>query len=508
MPAKDSYLKISDCDLEKAERYPGKYESCFNSKTDWVADKVRIWYEHMKDNPKYDDTPNGHKSYVLHSHLSKLKVAHSEVRKLLVDIEINSKSTESESDASDIEMEVDQGEDVMEVEEPQGSQDMFAASDDGNESTELTRSEKEAAILRHLSNPFEELIEVESELPKFLTQSYRYKEKKTEFIKSKVETFLTDKNSQDVCEVLSQLPSYVTNSDIWKNRFNLSDQQKSQKRMLKNINITFNLLKESSTPASMEQRKVLAAALYDPKFGYPNIDETRTVKNAGKALKTKLLGGENLDLKPKNRTTSDHFPDTVKQIADKCWRTQCTVIEPGKHSRPKAALKDGEERIPAIYQTLTDKEAYSIFEDMYKAEVNQTMIEECNKLRAEVNLRNDSQLKAKLLAQISKKETRFPSMSWFLQQKPKETKSRSDHCTGLCRDCEGPQLNYDCLIKYQKKFCNCRTKECPKWFCACDTDEFGNLPAICSCDPCDCDECLKCEVRKYIATNLSCLTKF
>ena len=95
--------------------------------------------------------------------------------------------------------------------------------------------------------------------------------------------------------------------------------------------------------------------------------------------------------------------------------------------------------------------------------------------------------KQKLLDMLIRKQTRFPSFSWFLQQKPKETKFRSDHCTGLCKDCEGPQLNLDSLTKFMRKLCRCRSKLCPKWICSCDLDDNGEVKDHCDCDPCDCD---------------------
>ena len=86
-------------------------------------------------------------------------------------------------------------------------------------------------------------------------------------------------------------------------------------------------------------------------------------------MKSKLLSGENSDLQPRARESSDYFPSPVKDIAERRWRKDCTVIEPGKHTIPKAAIKDGDETIPAIYQTLTDRECYAVFEDTYKGEI-------------------------------------------------------------------------------------------------------------------------------------------
>ena len=105
------------------------------------------------------------------------------------------------------------------------------------------------------------------------------------------------------------------------------------------------------------------------------------MKQEGICLKRKLLSGENSDLQPNKRKCSDYFPNTVKEIAEKCWRKDCTVVEPGKRSRPKADIKDGNEHIPAIYQTVTDKEAYALFEDMYKEEVRKALIRDCDTMR-------------------------------------------------------------------------------------------------------------------------------
>ena len=152
------------------------------------------------------------------------------------------------------------------------------------------------------------------------------------------------------------------------------------------------------------------------------------------------------------------------------------------------------EVIPAIYQTLTDSEAYTVFKDNYHEEVREAMEKECNDVRKRVDGRRDSESKQKLLNMLIRKQTRFPSFSWFLQRKPEETKFRSDHRTGLCKVCEGQQLNLDSLTKFMRKLCRCRSKLCPNWICSCDLDENEEVRGHCDCDPCDCEECLKCEV--------------
>ena len=224
------------------------------------------------------------------------------------------------------------------------------------------------------------------------------------------------------------------------------------------------------------------------------MNETRATKTEAKNLKSNLRSGVSQNLKPSKRNSSDYFPDSVKQIADKCWRTNCTVVEPGKHSRPKANIKDGTETIPAIYQTLTDKEAYATFEDMYKQDVSAAMEVECLGLMEKLNKSSDSIQKQKKMEFVQRKKTRFPSMSWFLSQKPKETKARSDHCTGLCRNCEEPQLNFDVLRKFKKSLCYCKTKRCPNWVCSCDLDGNDEVVEGRDCEPCFCNDCMQCQV--------------
>ena len=351
--------------------------------------------------------------------------------------------------------------------------------------------------------PIEELIAKESTLSKFVLTSRRYKARKEEYISSYINSELDGMSSQEVLNIFTQIPSYITESETFKKKIeNLPNSERSEKRILKNVNETLKLLREAGTPEANEQRRIITSAIYDPRFGYPKIEETRAVKQEGKDLKTMLRSGESQDLKPRKRKRSEYFPESVKEQAEKCWRTNCTVIEPGKHSRPKAALKDGNETIPAIYQTLTDKEAYAFFEEMYRQEVTEALQKDCRLMEEKLSKFSDSSKKRQKLEFIQKKKDRFPSFGWFMNQKPKETKARSDRCTGLCRDCEEPQLNYETLRKFKKRFCVCHTKRCPNWFCSCELDENEDVSQDCECDSCFCDMCKKCEVRNILLNKI------
>ena len=504
MPKKDQ-LQVNDVGIAPAMKFPGKKNRnnpsgsvhCGN-KSEWVESEALKWYNYVKDLEKYDKTPLHQKTFLLaNHHLKKMKIANSVARRLIVKFEeCNVPIVESEEDDEEIDNDEMEIVETVETVEEMDTEDMFANSDSENGEDTLTRIEKENIIDQTLLKPIEELIEFENSLPKFVTRSYRFQSTKFEHINNYVETEFEGKSSQDILNVFSQTPSYVRDSDLYKRRLDhLPKHERSEKRMLKNANSALSLLKQSGTPKSLEHRKIITSALYDPQFGYPRLCETRTVKTAGKMLNTKLRSGESTDLKPDPRSSTDYFPQSVKDIANTCWRTNCTVIEPGKHARPKAAIKDGNETIPIIYQTLTDKEAYSAFKEIYVNDVKEAVAADCNLLLEKLESISDTKLKEKKLEFIEKKKSRFPSLSWFLKQKPKETKASSDHCTGLCKDCEGPQINFEILRKHKKSLCQCQTKMCPNWFCTCELDEFEEVPSVCDCAPCLCDACSKCQVN-------------
>ena len=522
MPKEDNYLKVSDFDLVPAETFPGKRHQNnpkgsiqFNKKSEWVENEAFKWYSFVKDHPKYDKTALYRKAFILAKHLRNMNTAVSEARKLIVKFEecnipVEESEGEDETRNNSIENEVteqmdlggentDQNENEMDTTESNASQDMFANSQDELTEARLSRSEKDTIIAQTLLKPIEELINQENELPEFVKKSYKYTSLKFEHINKYVENEFEGMSSQDILNIFSQTPIYVTSSELYKKRLeHLPKHERSERRVLKNINETLSLLQQSGTSESLNHRKIITSAVYDPRFGYPQLCETRTIKTASKEIKTRFRGGDIPDLKPDQRNSNDYFPESVKVIAEKCWRTNCTVIEPGKHSRPKAAIKDGSETIPIIYQTLTDKEAYAAFKEIYEEDVENAMAKNCEEMKEKLNKTSDTKLKEKKMTFIEKKKNRFPSLSWFIEQKPKETKPSSDHCTGLCKDCEGPQLNYETLRKYKKSLCQCKRKMCPNWFCTCDVDEFGEILEGCECDPCSCDDCCQCQVRVCI----------
>ena len=142
------YLKKSDCELQCAENYPGRWYRQndngsieFNTKEEWVENEARKWYYKMRENTKYDNTAIYRKADCLAHHLRKLKVAVSEARKLLVKFEDSVVSNNSEvgetNETEDLQdaVRMDTNESfpsqTNEINANIGSQqDMFAMSDD------------------------------------------------------------------------------------------------------------------------------------------------------------------------------------------------------------------------------------------------------------------------------------------------------------------------------------------------------------------------------------------
>ena len=272
------------------------------------------------------------KTYCLRYHFRKLSVASSECRKLLINFEDGTTQNPDNNIPIVENMNMDQppvanDEDAMEIENV-GSQDLFADEEENNENMSVTKKEK--LILEALERPVEHLIEDEENLPDCVRSSHRYRKIKHEFIDDYLETNFGDATVEELLNSLTPLPKYVKGSEVFRKRINiLTDQEKSGKRLLKNINATLGLLQEGNTKETKKERKVLAASTYDHIFGYPKIKETKTIKHEAMILKTKLLSGESSDLNPKGRMTVDFFPGSVKKIAENCWRNRCTVVEPG-----------------------------------------------------------------------------------------------------------------------------------------------------------------------------------
>ena len=170
------------------------------------------------------------------------------------------------------------------------------------------------------------------------------------------------------------------------------------------------------------------------------------------------------------------------------------------------------------------------------------MVQYGERLTQKVSKWPDSEDKQRRLAFAQKVTARFPSLTWYILQKPEEVRPMHDHSTGegcqltsttttttttttintitnytkqhqgspdapidicfflqlcvsgLCRRCEAYRLNYNTLLKAKKRFCACKTRMCVNWFCSCPVREDGSQPEECRCEPCGCDACSSCQV--------------
>ena len=103
----------------------------------------------------------------------------------------------------------------------------------------------------------------------------------------------------------------------------------------------------------------------------------------------------------------------------------------------------------------------------------------------------------------------FPSIDWFLDQKPEEVKPMHDHTTALCKLCEAAVLNYTTLVKTIKHQCDCKTEHCPDFLCMCpqDDEENDDVTRQCNCH-CDCDNCRGCKVNYLMNFDLYWINEF
>ena len=291
----------------------------------------------------------------------------------------------------------------------------------------------------------------------------------------------------------SQLPDFVKDSSyVDKKLSHLKKKQLSSWRVLKNINGILKELQKNNSKEAFNQRVMLVSSVICPRYGVPEIDETRNVIEAAKKLNRSFLTGDQSTLTVEQPKRKEVYPKEVQEIATECWMNDATIPEPNKHQRPQCAPVDlGGETIPQRLQVMTNDDAYQQFKEKYSHKVEAAMKRKCESLRAK-HLAKTSYNTA-VNARIDKMEGLFPSKGWFITKKPPETKVNNDHTTGLCKDCYSAQENFNTLQKYAKSNCHCKTTLCPNWNCFCG--EEGD----CQCDPvCSCDDCASCQVCKVL----------
>ena len=153
-------------------------------------------------------------------------------------------------------------------------------------------------------------------------------------------------------------------------------QQLSDWRVLKNINDTLKKLQNDPSEEAYKQRCIILASATCPRYGVPQVQETRRVIEEAKQLKRNLFTGA-----PAMHKKKEVYPVEVHDLALESWLSNSTILEPDKHKRPHTAAKDGNDTIPAHLQIDTDEEAYSKFKDNYEASVKAIMRERNDKIK-------------------------------------------------------------------------------------------------------------------------------
>ena len=372
--------------------------------------------------------------------------------------------------------------------------ELLSDSEDMHEVNEPNRRVKDQMIKMYTDKLDRFVLENEEELPDFVLNSRYYKERKEDYIHEVVDQIFEASSSQEVALTLSQLPNFIQNHEyIHKKLGRRTNEELSSIRVVKNLNEVFETLQMDNSSKAFDQRVMLAAAVIDPRYGPPKINETRNVLEKAKAVKKAFLTGDQSTLQVLKRKKREIYPKEVFDMAIESWETDATVVEPAMHARPERAISDGQETVPNRLQVLTDDEAYDMFKEKFEEKVKQVMKQHSDKVRSKYEDKQQGTWKTTIMNILQRKENLFPSKTWFIRNKPPQTKANHDHTTGVCKDCYSSQLNYETLLRYAQSQCNCKTDICPNWVCTCNLEEDDDT---CSCDPvCYYVDCMSCKVR-------------
>ena len=240
------------------------------------------------------------------------------------------------------------------------------------------------------------------------------------------------------------------------------------------------------------------------RYGTPELggETSWRLEKEAREMKVRLLSGEDSVLSPPVKAKKDMFPAKVKEYAKQHWEEK-TIPEPSVHRRMKRkerTLREGEsaeEIVPTRWQHLSANEQYSSFQEEYQDKVRQEMERKVQEEILKLAKRPDSEDKTKRSEKLLTLPDCFPGKKWYEQQKPAEVKTMIDHSTGLCKLCESSGLNYLTLVKAVKRFCVCKTSECPNWTCVCLEDEEEERQCSCTCS---CESCVGCQVQEFVFT--------
>lgn len=510
--------KKKNYDFPDAIPYPGRFtknnkKGTMLSRSEWMENEARRWVVGTKDTEEFENMPLGNRVLCMRFWLEKAfkTISKNELTPMLIRLE--SENVEDEEQTQDVEEDDEDGptgEEQEPIEEEpytqienmeedmdteyDSSQDMFEGMEVVMEN--LPKSKKqiecdnEQSIKNFLEMKDDDLMNIE--VPDFVLKDKRYLERQEKFVEQILNNQM--ENSQDILNQMSQLPKCVQDHKLLRNRLgHLSKAEKSTRRVTKNLKKTLRELRKDKSAKSFQIRVQLVASVIDHRYGAPDLGETKYVIAAAKKLNEEFWSGKKTTLEADGKKKRQIYPPTVEKIADESWYNRATTPDPAKHARPSAAMKDGDETIPTLYQVVTDDEAYEQFKDHDRERVRVEMQKVCEEIRNKYMQKDDSETKQKTMEILRRRENLFPSKTWFLARKPPQTKLMDDHSTALCRDCVSSDTNYETIYKFCKKFCKCGSRDCPSWVCNCEEED----PDHCECQhDCTCDDCSKCEVSK------------
>ena len=502
----------ADCPSKIADPYPGKRNKnnpsgSLLTRKEYVEKQVQDWIDHFKDNEQYQDELVTNKVRYLVRHLKVFNMTYKAALKLLVELESRLTVTDAEDISVGQDEIMDEGTEVEHSSQVEGNEhdqnennvDMF---DDGNSSDidmfaddetcyrDNKRAETDLELAKLLAKTDTELFDQGLDVSEKVERSKKFIERKRKYAERCIEGL----SSQEVLQTYSQNPVFVQESTAMKERLkHLAKRDKANRTIHKSLQETIDVLQRTPGAEARNQVKVIAAASFHHRWGSPDFPEVswRAADDA-KKMKLDLMQGTVAVLTPPTKAKKRIYPKQLEDLATKHWNEN-TILEPALHRRK--AESDDRETIPTRYQSLTDKEQYSLFKEDCGEEMADILrsfsIQEIEKLR----LRPESNDKTRRLAYFETLPDKVPSIEWYLRLKPPQVKPLHDHTTALCKICEKNLLNYSTLFKAIKLQCKCKSASCPNWMCLCSEDEDDEEEGSCNCG-CDCDECKMCKVGK------------
>lgn len=508
-------IRQEDCPPGKAPEYPGKKsknnkDGTELSKSEFIDKVIEKWVRHFVDKEKYENTPWGRKTKYLKTYLEPLYVGRSEAQQKLIEIETRVASeiednelTESQNNLmGDMEVETKDS-DKKESETSKWGKDQqirkwmeftdlelfeggLETPDDVKQSTRYKQREK----LYYLSLTDNDLFERYNDISSYTRSSAEFKARHAQFVEKFMDDNFAHASSQEILLKLPETPACIQNSETYKKRLcHLSFEERSQRLVLQNIKETVDELQK--TTEGKKQAKIIIAGVSHPTFGDPGLNLSRSTKQEVRQAKENLLTGKTSVLKVSEKKKRQIYPKIVEAIARDHW-LETTIPEPAKHSRK--AVEENGETLPTRYQDKTDKECYLDFKEECEGKVTIEMQKVAAEMIGKLNQRPDTADRKRRLEYAESLSDKFPSLDWYLEQRPKETKPLCNHTTGLCHLCEAAKENFANIVNAVKRRCRCGSHLCPNFSCACPIPEDGGEEAPCSCPPCECELCRNCQV--------------